>query len=174
MKHRNIREGEFLKELGEECGFYSKEDKVVPKVEDVSLVDVVFDGALSGDEDKDFPKRYGGLNDEACVKDMEVEEEEEEEKYGKDDEENEDEDCLIKMRWINLEKHGYKGLKTLEEFYLTKSRHNERYLHHSHHYHHRCDERMMDDRRRRKRKRKWKDDLFSYNNPFASFAHSEE
>ncbi|GJR72837.1 reverse transcriptase domain-containing protein [Tanacetum coccineum] len=39
---------------GEECGFDSKEDKVVPKVDDVSLVDRVFDGAFGGDGDEDF------------------------------------------------------------------------------------------------------------------------
>ncbi|GKB06101.1 hypothetical protein Tco_0834334 [Tanacetum coccineum] len=39
---------------GEECGFDSKEDEVVPKVEDVSLVDRVFNGALGGDGDEDF------------------------------------------------------------------------------------------------------------------------
>ncbi|GKC99348.1 hypothetical protein Tco_1169623, partial [Tanacetum coccineum] len=39
---------------GEKHGFDSKEDGVVPKVEDVSLVDGVFDGALGGDRDEDF------------------------------------------------------------------------------------------------------------------------
>ncbi|GJV68095.1 hypothetical protein Tco_1483604 [Tanacetum coccineum] len=36
-------------ERGKECGFDSKEDEVVPKVDDISLVDGVFDGALGGD-----------------------------------------------------------------------------------------------------------------------------
>ncbi|GJU40951.1 hypothetical protein Tco_1193908 [Tanacetum coccineum] len=36
---------------GEDYGFDSKEDEVVPKVDDVSLVDGVFDGALGGDVD---------------------------------------------------------------------------------------------------------------------------
>ncbi|GKE02834.1 hypothetical protein Tco_1390817 [Tanacetum coccineum] len=79
-----------FEEKGEECGFDSREDEVVPKVEDVSLVDGVFND---------------GLDDEACVEAMEVEEEEE--KCGEDDEENEEDDYLIKMRWMNLEKHGY-------------------------------------------------------------------
>ncbi|GKD37047.1 hypothetical protein Tco_1257254, partial [Tanacetum coccineum] len=55
------------------------EDEVVSKVEDVSLVDGVFDGAL------------------------EAMEEEEEEKYDEDDERSEEDDYLIKMRWINLQ-----------------------------------------------------------------------
>ncbi|GJW89607.1 hypothetical protein Tco_0167160 [Tanacetum coccineum] len=97
-------------EEGEECGFDSREDEVVPKVEDVSLVDGVFDGAFGGDGDEDFSIGEGfdllsGLDDEACVEAMEVEEEEE--KCGEDDEENEEDDYLIKMRWMNLEKHGY-------------------------------------------------------------------
>ncbi|GJY67163.1 hypothetical protein Tco_0469401 [Tanacetum coccineum] len=47
-------EGVSLEEGGKECGFDSKEDEVVPKVDDVSLVDGVFDGAFGGDGDKDF------------------------------------------------------------------------------------------------------------------------
>ncbi|GJS78435.1 beta-caryophyllene synthase [Tanacetum coccineum] len=39
---------------GEEHGFDSKGDEVVPKVEEVSLVDGVFDGALGGDGNEDF------------------------------------------------------------------------------------------------------------------------
>ncbi|GKC77081.1 hypothetical protein Tco_1127855, partial [Tanacetum coccineum] len=39
---------------GEEFSFDSKEDEVVPKVDDVSLVDGVFDGAFGGDGDEDF------------------------------------------------------------------------------------------------------------------------
>ncbi|GJT28007.1 hypothetical protein Tco_0908282 [Tanacetum coccineum] len=39
---------------GEECGFDSKEDEVVPKVDDVYLVDGFFDGAFGGDGDEDF------------------------------------------------------------------------------------------------------------------------
>ncbi|GKD12054.1 hypothetical protein Tco_1196461, partial [Tanacetum coccineum] len=35
-------------------GFDSNEEEVVPKVDDVSLVDGVFNGAFSGDGDKDF------------------------------------------------------------------------------------------------------------------------
>ncbi|GKB80396.1 hypothetical protein Tco_0947291 [Tanacetum coccineum] len=35
-------------------GFDSKEDEVVPRVKDVSLVDGVFEGAFSGDGDDDF------------------------------------------------------------------------------------------------------------------------
>ncbi|GKB25882.1 hypothetical protein Tco_0865283 [Tanacetum coccineum] len=51
--------GVFLEEKGEEHGFDSKEDEVVPKVEDVSLVDGVFDGGLGGDGDEDFSIREG-------------------------------------------------------------------------------------------------------------------
>ncbi|GJY28439.1 ribonuclease H-like domain-containing protein [Tanacetum coccineum] len=39
---------------GEDCGFDSNEEEVVPKVDDVSLVDGVFDGAFGGDGDEDF------------------------------------------------------------------------------------------------------------------------
>ncbi|GJZ28854.1 hypothetical protein Tco_0573501 [Tanacetum coccineum] len=41
-------------EKGEEFGFDSKEDEVVPRVEYVSLVDGVFDRAFGGDGDEDF------------------------------------------------------------------------------------------------------------------------
>ncbi|GKD27758.1 hypothetical protein Tco_1233972, partial [Tanacetum coccineum] len=77
------------------------EDEVVPKVEDVSLVDGVFDGALGGDRDEDFAIGEGGLDDEACVE--AIEEEKEEEKYDEDDERSEEDNYLIKMRWINLD-----------------------------------------------------------------------
>ncbi|GJU18344.1 ribonuclease H-like domain-containing protein [Tanacetum coccineum] len=46
VKKAFLHEGVFLEERGEECGFDSKEDEVVSKVEDISLVDGVFDGAL--------------------------------------------------------------------------------------------------------------------------------
>ncbi|GJX98233.1 hypothetical protein Tco_0355252, partial [Tanacetum coccineum] len=39
---------------GEEHGYDLKEDEVVPKVEDVSLVDGFLDGALGEDGDEDF------------------------------------------------------------------------------------------------------------------------
>ncbi|GKE25498.1 hypothetical protein Tco_1440882, partial [Tanacetum coccineum] len=39
---------------GEEIGLDSKEDEVVPRVEEVSLVDGVFDGAFGGDGEDDF------------------------------------------------------------------------------------------------------------------------
>ncbi|GKB50491.1 hypothetical protein Tco_0901244, partial [Tanacetum coccineum] len=39
---------------GKECGFDSKEDEVVLKVDVVSMVDGVFDGAMGGDGDDDF------------------------------------------------------------------------------------------------------------------------
>ncbi|GJU41014.1 hypothetical protein Tco_1193971 [Tanacetum coccineum] len=47
-------ESVWFEEGGKDCGFYSNEDKVVPKVDDVSLVDGVFDGAFGGDGDDDF------------------------------------------------------------------------------------------------------------------------
>ncbi|GKA98909.1 hypothetical protein Tco_0826846 [Tanacetum coccineum] len=43
-----------FEEGGEDCGLDSNEEEVVPKVDDVSLVDGVFDGAFGGDEDEDF------------------------------------------------------------------------------------------------------------------------
>ncbi|GKB20474.1 hypothetical protein Tco_0854397 [Tanacetum coccineum] len=77
----------------EEFGLDSKEDEVVPKVDDVSLVDRVFDGAFGGDGDKDFAIGYR-FDKEASVEAME---EEEEEEYDKDGEENmEDDHYLIK------------------------------------------------------------------------------
>ncbi|GJR54603.1 hypothetical protein Tco_1405124 [Tanacetum coccineum] len=42
------------RERGEDCGFDLNEEEVVPKVDDVSLVDGVFDGAFGGDGDEDF------------------------------------------------------------------------------------------------------------------------
>ncbi|GJS66688.1 gag-pol polyprotein [Tanacetum coccineum] len=79
------------KEKGEDHGFDSNEDEVVPKVEDVSLVDGVFDGALGGDGDEDIVIGEG---------------EEEEEKCDEDDEENDEGDhYLIKECWIVLENH---------------------------------------------------------------------
>ncbi|GJT09425.1 hypothetical protein Tco_0856467 [Tanacetum coccineum] len=47
-------EGVVLEEKGEEFGFDSKKDEVVPRVEDVSLVNGVFDGTFGGDGDDDF------------------------------------------------------------------------------------------------------------------------
>ncbi|GJW63297.1 hypothetical protein Tco_0115181 [Tanacetum coccineum] len=74
--------------------FDSNEDEVVPKVEDVSLVDGVFDGALGGDGDEDIVIGEG---------------EEEEEKCDEDDKENDEGDhYLIKECWIVLEKYGYR------------------------------------------------------------------
>nr|GEX15357.1 hypothetical protein [Tanacetum cinerariifolium] len=88
-----------LEEKGEEQGFDSKEYEVVPKVEDVSLVDGAFDGALGGDEDEDFLIGEGvGLDDEALV---EAIEEKDEEKRDEDDEDNKDGDhYLINECWL--------------------------------------------------------------------------
>nr|GEX35235.1 hypothetical protein [Tanacetum cinerariifolium] len=88
--------GVILEEKGKEHGFDSKKDEVVPKVEDMSLVDGVFDGALGGDGDEDFeigeePWRKKGIG-------------EEDDEY---DEEKEVDDYLIKIRWINMVRHGY-------------------------------------------------------------------
>ncbi|GJX40424.1 mutator type transposase [Tanacetum coccineum] len=47
-------EGVSFEEGGEDCGFDSNEDEVVPKVNDASLVDGVFEGAFGGDGDEDF------------------------------------------------------------------------------------------------------------------------
>ncbi|GKF14001.1 hypothetical protein Tco_0055463 [Tanacetum coccineum] len=49
-----IGEGVSFEEGGKDCVFYSNEDEVVPKVDDVSLVDGVFKGAFGGDGDEDF------------------------------------------------------------------------------------------------------------------------
>nr|GEW41533.1 hypothetical protein [Tanacetum cinerariifolium] len=99
-----LRGGCVLEEEGEECGFDSKEDEVVPKVDDVSLVDGIFNGAFVRDGDEYFVIREG-LEDEAWVEAMKKEcIEEEEDEYG---EENEGDDYLIKMRWINVVRNGY-------------------------------------------------------------------
>ncbi|GJS60514.1 hypothetical protein Tco_0655298 [Tanacetum coccineum] len=47
-------------EKGEKFGFDSKKDEVVHRVEDVSLVDGVFEGVFSGDGDDDFAIGDGG------------------------------------------------------------------------------------------------------------------
>nr|GEV79661.1 hypothetical protein [Tanacetum cinerariifolium] len=72
-------------------GEVEKEDEVVHRVEDASLVDGIFDGALSGDGDEDFARGYG-LDEEALVEAME--EEEECDEY--DEENDEDDYYLIK------------------------------------------------------------------------------
>nr|GEV77709.1 hypothetical protein [Tanacetum cinerariifolium] len=55
MKSREvIGESVVLEEKGEEFGLNSKEDEVVPRVEDVSLVDGVLEGAFGGEGDDDF------------------------------------------------------------------------------------------------------------------------
>nr|GEX08337.1 hypothetical protein [Tanacetum cinerariifolium] len=58
---------------GEDCSFDSNEDEVVPKVDEVSLVEGVFDGALGGDGDEDFVKGEERLEEEAWVEAIEVE-----------------------------------------------------------------------------------------------------
>ncbi|GKE67937.1 hypothetical protein Tco_1522098 [Tanacetum coccineum] len=49
-----MAEGVSLEEGGEDYGFDSNEEEVVPKVDDVSLVDGVFDGAFGGVGEMDF------------------------------------------------------------------------------------------------------------------------
>nr|GFB14451.1 hypothetical protein [Tanacetum cinerariifolium] len=44
---------------GEYYGFDSNDDEVVPKVDEVSLVDGVFNDAFCGDGDEDFVMRVG-------------------------------------------------------------------------------------------------------------------
>ncbi|GJY36531.1 hypothetical protein Tco_0421909 [Tanacetum coccineum] len=66
-------DGVFLEEKGEEFGFDSKEDEVVSRVEVVSLVDRVFEGAFGGDVDDDFAMGEG-LEEEALVEVMDEEE----------------------------------------------------------------------------------------------------
>nr|GEU95373.1 RNA-directed DNA polymerase, eukaryota [Tanacetum cinerariifolium] len=71
--------GVIIEKKCEEQGFDLKEDEVVPKVEDVSLVDGVFDGAFGGDGDEDFVIGEGVvvssslLDEEAWVEAMEKE-----------------------------------------------------------------------------------------------------
>ncbi|GJS18557.1 hypothetical protein Tco_0413029 [Tanacetum coccineum] len=73
-------------EKGKEFGFDLKEDEVVPRVKDVSLVDGVFDNALGSDGDEDF-----AIGDVEAIE----EEEEGEEEY---DEENEEYDHYLIKR----------------------------------------------------------------------------
>ncbi|GKF10515.1 hypothetical protein Tco_0048441 [Tanacetum coccineum] len=47
-------EGVFFEEDGVDCGFDSNEEEVVPKVDDVSLVDEVLDCAFGGVGDENF------------------------------------------------------------------------------------------------------------------------
>ncbi|GJU97634.1 hypothetical protein Tco_1326905 [Tanacetum coccineum] len=89
-----------LKEEGKVYDFDSKEDEVVPKVDDVSLVYRVFDGAFGGDGDEDCFIGEGVVVE--AIKKEGIEEEEDE-----DGEENEGDDYLIKMRWINVVRHRY-------------------------------------------------------------------
>nr|GEU37495.1 hypothetical protein [Tanacetum cinerariifolium] len=49
----NVREGVSLEVRGEDCGFDSNKEEVVPKVDDVSLVDGVLDGAFGVDVEED-------------------------------------------------------------------------------------------------------------------------
>nr|GEX66946.1 retrovirus-related Pol polyprotein from transposon TNT 1-94 [Tanacetum cinerariifolium] len=130
-------------------------EEVVPKVDDVSLIDRIFDGASGGDGEEDFlwekrkrllwmPWKYKRNKEDDC----------------EDDEDGEGDDYLF---W-----------RFLIPFRLTISHHvahleflHAKSHHHFHHYHHRWDEkRMVDQRRVRK---KWKTDLFSCHNPFGSF-----
>ncbi|GKA94743.1 hypothetical protein Tco_0816781 [Tanacetum coccineum] len=106
-----------------------------------------------------------GLDDEAWVEAIEEQKEEE------DDEENGKDDYLIKMGWIIVKTYGTS--KNYQNEWGKECLH-ERYLRHSHYHLHRRDERMVDDQRRRKRKQKWKEDLFSCHNPFASFTYNDE
>ncbi|GJX27118.1 hypothetical protein Tco_0233414 [Tanacetum coccineum] len=89
-----------LKEGGEKCGLDSKEDEVLPKVDDVSLIDGVFDGVFGGEGNEYFIIGEG-LEEYALVEAMEKE------GIKEDDEENEGDDYLIKMRWINVVRQGY-------------------------------------------------------------------
>ncbi|GKE49960.1 hypothetical protein Tco_1481218, partial [Tanacetum coccineum] len=52
-------EGVSLEEGGKDWGFDSNKEEVVPKADDVSLADGVFEGAFSGDGDEDFVMREG-------------------------------------------------------------------------------------------------------------------
>nr|GEW05287.1 hypothetical protein [Tanacetum cinerariifolium] len=61
---------------GEECGFDSKEDEVVTRVEEVSLVDEVLEGIFDGEGDDDFAMGDGDMDNK---EEEEYDEEEEEE-----------------------------------------------------------------------------------------------
>ncbi|GJU53251.1 hypothetical protein Tco_1226965 [Tanacetum coccineum] len=71
---------------------YDLKDEILPKVDDVSLVDGVFEGAFDGDGD----------GDEDFVMGEGVSEEDD----GEDDEENEGDKYLIKVIWFKEVKHG--------------------------------------------------------------------
>ncbi|GJW56430.1 hypothetical protein Tco_0103161 [Tanacetum coccineum] len=52
-------ETEYDVQSSEDAGFDLNEEEVVPKVDDVSFVDGVFDGAFGGDGEEDFVIREG-------------------------------------------------------------------------------------------------------------------
>ncbi|GJS04147.1 hypothetical protein Tco_0320655 [Tanacetum coccineum] len=70
-----------FEESGEDYGLDSNEDEVFPNMEEVSLVDGVFDGAFGGDGDEDV-----ALEEEAWVEAMKIKNEEDEDdgKSGED------------------------------------------------------------------------------------------
>ncbi|GKE51622.1 hypothetical protein Tco_1486778 [Tanacetum coccineum] len=82
---------------------HQEKDEVVLKLDDVSLVDRVFDGAFSGDGDEDFVIGEGVFVSSALSHGEEGIEEED----NNDEEENKSDDYLIKMKWINVVSHGY-------------------------------------------------------------------
>ncbi|GJV15113.1 hypothetical protein Tco_1360436 [Tanacetum coccineum] len=67
---------------GEDYGFDSNEDDVVPKVDDVSLVDEVFEGVFGRDGDEDFIIGEGVVVSSSLLRGNEEDD-------GEDDEENE-------------------------------------------------------------------------------------
>nr|GEZ34779.1 hypothetical protein [Tanacetum cinerariifolium] len=82
---------------GDDYGLDSNEDEVVAKVEEVSLVDGVFDGAFGGDGDDDFVMGEGVVvpsssfvkSIKSCL-----------EKCGKDDEEHGEGNYLTRINMI--------------------------------------------------------------------------
>ncbi|GJZ54737.1 hypothetical protein Tco_0609930 [Tanacetum coccineum] len=91
-----MRESGSFEECGEDCGLDSNEDEVFSNVEEVSLVDGVFDGAFGGDGDEDVVIGEGvemALEKEAWVEAMKIENEENE-----DDGKSGEGDYLIRRR----------------------------------------------------------------------------
>ncbi|GKB06274.1 hypothetical protein Tco_0834507 [Tanacetum coccineum] len=143
-------EGVFFEEKGEEFGFNSKEDEVVPRVEDVSLVDGVFKVAFGGVEMmiliwvKDWRKKLEWKPWMKKRKNM-MEKNEEGAKSAE-----------AKKKVVNWS----------EKEETEKAYSHEKYLCHPHHLR---DERMMGDQRRKRRRQKCNNDLFLCQSPSLSF-----
>nr|GEZ23477.1 hypothetical protein [Tanacetum cinerariifolium] len=152
--------------------FDSNKDEVVPKVDYVSLIDGVFEGAFGEDGDEDFV-----VGECVVVSSFSLVKEFSRNVAGSiekiiDCTENQKNTVKILVTFdggpLNRGRSQiYMGATRGKEYLHARSL---RHFHHHHHHHHhrRWDERRMVDQRRIKKK--WRNDLFSCHNPFESFA----